>query len=107
MKGATQVKPTTAAKDVSSTSATSSAMTAGAGATMVLAAAATTPADGGGSLGTYSATSLSPEGTWTGGDSAGSFNYAYSVTTPRGPSALVPDVSLSYNSSSVDGKTAS
>ncbi|MGH3863517.1 RHS repeat-associated core domain-containing protein, partial [Actinokineospora sp.] len=72
---------------------------------MVLAAvAASDPASGGGS---FSATSLSAEGSWAGGSQSGSFTYGYPITVPPAMSALVPQVGLSYDSGVVDGKTAS
>jgi len=73
--------------------------------TVVLAA---TPAsyDGGGPAGTYSATSLKPSGTWTGGGSSGSFTYSYPIAVPPAASSLVPSLALNYDSGSVDGQTA-
>jgi RHS repeat-associated protein len=76
------------------------------GGAVVLAAAPVTT-DGGGPAGTYSATSLKPSGTWTAGGSDGSFTYSYPIQVPPAPSSLVPSVSLSYDSGSVDGQTAS
>jgi hypothetical protein len=75
----------------------------GAGGAMVLAAAAGTGSSGG----TYEATDLNPSGSWSGGGSTGSFSYSYPVNMPAAASGLVPAVSLSYDSSSVDGQTAS
>ncbi|MCP2271298.1 intein C-terminal splicing region/RHS repeat-associated core domain-containing protein [Actinokineospora diospyrosa] len=56
--------------------------------------------------GSFTATSLSPEGSWTGGTQSGSFTYQYPIPVPPAASTLVPTVSLSYDSGSVDGKTA-
>ncbi|MDH6137163.1 RHS repeat-associated protein [Kitasatospora sp. MAA4] len=66
--------------------------------------AATSSADG--SAGSYSATSLSPAGTWSAGGATGAFNYAYPIKVPGAIAGATPDVSLSYDSSSQDGRTA-
>ncbi|SRR5216683_2380719 len=68
---------------------------------------AASPADGGGSGGTYAATSLKPSGSWSAGGSSGAFTYSYPVQVPPAASTLVPSLSLSYDSGSVDGQTAS
>lgn len=72
------------------------------GATVIAALAAPK-----GAAGTYRATSLSPSGQWTAGSSSGAFAYSYPIELPEVPGSLAPEVALSYNSSSVDGRTAS
>ncbi|MFJ4592445.1 MULTISPECIES: RHS repeat-associated core domain-containing protein [unclassified Kitasatospora] len=57
--------------------------------------------------GTYTATSLNPSQAWTAGGSSGSFTYDYPVQTPSTLGGTAPQVALSYDSSSVDGKTSS
>ncbi|SCG71554.1 RHS repeat-associated core domain-containing protein [Micromonospora halophytica] len=74
--------------------------------TVVLAAIATAGEDGG-KGGTYAATDLMPSGSWSAGGSTGSFTYSYPVEVPATRSKLAPQISFSYNSASVDGKTAS
>ncbi|MFF7636021.1 hypothetical protein ACFZB9_23180, partial [Kitasatospora sp. NPDC008050] len=69
---------------------------------MVLAA--TSAPDG--SSGTYSATSLSPAGTWAEGANTGAFTYAYPIQAPKSIAGPAPDLSLSYDSSSQDGRTS-
>jgi RHS repeat-associated protein len=69
-------------------------------------AATTTYSDGGGSAGTYNATSLRASGTWSQGGSTGSFDYSYPLTVPPAASSLVPSLSLDYDSGTVDGQTA-
>ncbi len=69
---------------------------------MVLAAQATA----GGSVGTYSATSLSPAGQWTAGAGAGDFTYSYPIKMPPAIGGAAPSVTLSYDSGSVDGRTS-
>jgi RHS repeat-associated protein len=58
-----------------------------------------------GSQGTFAASSLSPSGTWGASGGTGSFSWDYSIAVPptAGPA---PDVTLSYSSGSVDGRTA-
>jgi RHS repeat-associated protein len=73
----------------------------------VVLAATTSAGQEGGSGGSYAATSLKPSGSWSGGGSTGAFTYDYPVIVPAAASSLVPDVGLSYDSSSVDGQTAS
>lgn len=74
----------------------------------VLAATSTASGgDGGGTSGTFTATSLSPAGTWSAGGNNGAFTYSYAIAVPPSQSDARPDVGLSYDSSSVDGRTAS
>ncbi|MFE9421950.1 RHS repeat-associated core domain-containing protein [Kitasatospora sp. NPDC006697] len=71
--------------------------------TATVLAATSTP---NGSDGSYSATPLSPAGTWTAGGSTGSFHYSYPIKLPPAIAGSSPDVSLSYDSSTQDGRTA-
>ncbi|MFJ8333621.1 RHS repeat-associated core domain-containing protein [Streptomyces sp. NPDC094437] len=70
---------------------------------LVLAAEA--DASGGG--GSYAATSLAPSGQWSAGGSTGAFSYSYPISVPDVPGSLTPNVSLSYSSQGVDGRTSS
>ncbi|MEV6949363.1 RHS repeat-associated core domain-containing protein [Streptomyces sp. NPDC051172] len=70
--------------------------------TTLLAAAA--ESSGGGS--DYSATSLSPTATWEAGGSTGDFTWTYPLRVPPATAGPAPSLSLSYNSGSVDGRTA-
>ncbi|MFF7156394.1 RHS repeat-associated core domain-containing protein [Streptomyces sp. NPDC008139] len=63
-------------------------------------------ADASGSSGTYKATSLQPSGSWSAGGSTGAFTWAYPMAAPTVPGGLQPNVAMSYNSQSVDGRTA-
>ncbi|MFI1524232.1 RHS repeat domain-containing protein [Kitasatospora cineracea] len=83
------------------------AVPAGSGAMVLAATASPSSGNGGSAGGQYGATSLSPSGSWSGGSSTGSFTYSYPVSVPAAVSGLTPGVSLSYDSGSVDGKTAS
>lgn len=68
------------------------------GSYVVLAAAAS------GEDGDFGATSLAPSSTWSAGGSSGDFTWSYPlrVVPATGP---VPDIALSYSSSSVDGRS--
>ncbi|WP_370353772.1 RHS repeat-associated core domain-containing protein [Catenulispora sp. EB89] len=96
---ATVTLPGAASPAAASSSSSSAAPKAQA---MVLAATST-PA---GSTGSYSATSLSASNSWGEGGDTGSFTYSYPIVTPPSLSGAGPSVALSYDSGSVDGKTA-
>ncbi|NLT55753.1 MAG: RHS repeat-associated core domain-containing protein [Actinomycetales bacterium] len=55
--------------------------------------------------GDYSATPLSPSSTWSAGGSAGSFTWSYPMRVPATAAGPAPELSLSYDSGSVDGRT--
>ncbi|TML27444.1 MAG: RHS repeat protein [Actinobacteria bacterium] len=76
-------------------------------ATPMVLAATSDPGQEGGSAGSYAATSLSPLGSWTAGGSTGGFNYTYPILIPPAASPLMPRTAMVYDSSDVDGKTAS
>jgi RHS repeat-associated protein len=59
-----------------------------------------------GSVGTYTATSMSASGQWSVGGNSGSFSYSYPITIPPTIGGGAPDVALSYDSGSVDGRTS-
>ncbi|MFF8595244.1 hypothetical protein ACF061_28150 [Streptomyces sp. NPDC015220] len=65
--------------------------------------AATSSASG--SAGDYSATSLSPGGSWSTSGNNGSFTYNYPITVPAAIGGAAPKVELSYNSASQDSRT--
>ncbi|MBV6702771.1 ricin-type beta-trefoil lectin domain protein [Kitasatospora aureofaciens] len=60
-----------------------------------------------GGAGTYAATSLNPSQAWTSGNAQGSFTYSYPIQLPPTLGGGSPQVSLAYDSSSVDGRTSS
>lgn len=98
----------TAARTLTSTVAfgpakNSAERTAGTGGTVVLAATAGVS----GSEGSFKATSLGPSGSWSAGGNSGSFSWSVPLAVPPVPGSLQPNVALSYDSSSVDGRTAS
>ncbi|MEH0423309.1 RHS repeat-associated core domain-containing protein [Streptomyces sp. B21-083] len=79
-----------------------SARALAAGTPMLLAAAA----DSSGGGGDYSATPLSPTATWEAGGSTGDFTWNYPLRVPPATAGPAPNLSISYNSASVDGRTA-
>ena len=72
-----------------------------AGAPVVLAVESSTD----GSSGNYTATSLSPGGTWAAGGNTGAFTYSYDVHVPAAIAGVAPAMTLSYNSASQDART--
>ncbi|MEV6383579.1 polymorphic toxin-type HINT domain-containing protein [Streptomyces sp. NPDC051773] len=84
--------------------------TSGAGVTPVAAtgdAAVVGAVDsGGGAGGTFKATPLSASGKWSAGGSSGAFTWTYPLTVPAAPAGPAPNIEFSYNSQSVDGRTA-
>ncbi|MEU5314946.1 polymorphic toxin-type HINT domain-containing protein [Streptomyces sp. NPDC021562] len=74
------------------------------GAATVIAATDSTGQEGGAG-GNYAST-LSSAGSWGQSGSSGDFTYTYKVESPAATTSLAPDASLSYDSGSVDGKTA-
>jgi RHS repeat-associated protein len=81
---------------------TVSARTLEAGAPVLLAAAA----DSSGGGGDYASTPLSPTATWEAGGSTGDFTWNYPLRVPPATAGPSPNLSISYNSASVDGRTA-
>ncbi|MEU9656425.1 RHS repeat domain-containing protein [Streptomyces chartreusis] len=73
-----------------------------AGTPMLLAAAA----DSSGGGGDFSATPLSPTATWEAGGSTGDFTWNYPLRVPPATAGPAPNLAISYNSASVDGRTA-
>lgn len=62
-----------------------------------------TEASGGGD---YSATPLSASASWTAGGNAASFTWGYDITVPEPPAGPSPNLSLNYDSGSIDGRTS-
>ncbi|QOV35926.1 RHS repeat-associated core domain-containing protein [Streptomyces ferrugineus] len=56
--------------------------------------------------GDYSATPLSASSAWQAGGSSGAFTWSYDFTVPPAAAGPTPPLSLSYDSGSVDGRTA-
>ncbi|WP_370412392.1 polymorphic toxin-type HINT domain-containing protein [Streptomyces fradiae] len=56
--------------------------------------------------GDYSATPLAASSVWSAGGNSGSFTWSYGFAMPPAAAGPVPSLSLSYDSGSVDGRTA-
>jgi hypothetical protein len=69
---------------------------------LVLAATATAS----GSAGNYAAEPLSENHAWVAGGSSGAFTHSYPIGVPPVPGGLAPNVSLDYQSQTVDGLTS-
>lgn len=59
-----------------------------------------------GDNGDYTATSLSPAGTWNVGTQTGDFSYSYPMRMPPGIGVMPPPLSLAYSSGNIDGHTS-
>ncbi|CAL9325026.1 polymorphic toxin-type HINT domain-containing protein [Streptomyces sp. SudanB91_2054] len=80
---------------------------AASGATVLAVTAASSPSgQSPKGTGDYSATKLSESSSWEGGGSSGSFTWSHDFTMPPAAAGPVPRLSLSYDSGSVDGRTA-
>ncbi|MFD9504178.1 polymorphic toxin-type HINT domain-containing protein [Streptomyces sp. NPDC060035] len=84
------------------TRATGTAAAPAAGQTTVLALAAGTQS----STGDYKATPLASSSTWEAGGSSGSFTWSYPLPVPPSAAGPKPGLTISYDSGSVDGRTA-
>ncbi|MGW1517779.1 polymorphic toxin-type HINT domain-containing protein [Streptomyces sp. NPDC002287] len=60
-----------------------------------------------GASGDFTATPLLPSASWQAGANAGNFTYGYTVEVPSAIAGQAPDMSLGYDSASIDGRTAS
>ncbi|MFE7599823.1 polymorphic toxin-type HINT domain-containing protein [Streptomyces sp. NPDC057494] len=56
--------------------------------------------------GDYSATPLSSSSSWSAGGSSGAFGWSYTLSTPPAAAGPAPTLVLSYDSGSIDGRTA-
>ncbi|WP_371238435.1 ricin-type beta-trefoil lectin domain protein [Streptomyces pimonensis] len=61
---------------------------------------------GASAAGDFTATPLLSAGSWSAGASSGAFTYGYPVQVPETAGGLMPKISLSYSSQSVDGRTS-
>ena len=75
---------------------------------MVFALAAADPRSGESpsGAGDYSATELSESSSWEAGDNSGSFSWSHDFNMPPAAAGPTPELSLSYDSATVDGRTA-
>lgn len=61
---------------------------------------------GQGEGGSFKATPLASSGKWAAGGSSGAFTWSYPLIVPAAPAGPAPNISLGYNSQTVDGRTA-
>ncbi|MGW3644543.1 RHS repeat-associated core domain-containing protein [Streptomyces sp. NPDC000878] len=61
---------------------------------------------GGGAGGSFKATPLASNGKWEAGGSSGAFTWSYPLTIPAAPAGPAPNIAFTYNSQTVDGRTA-
>lgn len=71
---------------------------------LLVAAASANASNGSGS---FSATSLSPSSQWQASPQTGAFTWDYPLRTPPAAAGPTPDLSISYDSTSVNGHTGS
>lgn len=90
----------TGAVDIPAASASRSA--AGADAAVIAVTAAASGSDG-----DWAASPLAASAAWNVSAQTGSFSWSYPMRTPPSPGGLDPDISLGYDSGSLDGKVAS
>ncbi|MGW1717508.1 polymorphic toxin-type HINT domain-containing protein [Streptomyces sp. NPDC002156] len=96
----------TAEKSAVASKSASAATTSASSSVTVLALAATAGASASGA-GDYTASPLSPASSWEAGGSSGAFTWSYGMAVPPAAAGPSPSLSLSYDSGSVDGRTAS
>jgi RHS repeat-associated protein len=93
--------PTT--NDVEDHTLTTTAMVSSSGMT-AFAATATTAKSGAGS---FQATSLNPSAAWNAGGSSGDFTWSYPLAVPPSNGGPAPNLAITYDSQSVDGRLPS
>ncbi|MGW4743528.1 polymorphic toxin-type HINT domain-containing protein [Streptomyces sp. NPDC004290] len=76
------------------------------GATVLAVTAAAGAGQSPSGSGSYSATELSESSSWQAGSSSGSFTWTYGFALPPAAAGPVPSLGLSYDSGSIDGRTA-
>ncbi|MFF0110703.1 polymorphic toxin-type HINT domain-containing protein [Streptomyces hirsutus] len=95
-------RATAVSADISLAARTGTRNTSGAAQATVLAVTAGTASG----AGDYKATPLSASSSWQAGGSAGSFTWSYPLAVPNPAAGPSPELALSYDSGSVDGRTA-
>ncbi|MFE9609850.1 RHS repeat-associated core domain-containing protein [Streptomyces sp. NPDC006012] len=91
--------------DLPATPEPGAAVSSSSGPVVLALAASATGASATGS-GNPSATPLGASSTWEAGGSSGSFTWNYPLRTPAAAAGPAPDLSISYDSGSIDGQTA-
>ncbi|MYS24663.1 RHS repeat-associated core domain-containing protein [Streptomyces sp. SID4948] len=104
LKSSNDTARQTVSADISLHQAASAARAADSATVLAVAAASGEASSG---AGNYSASPLASSSTWAAGGSSGSFTWSYPMATPPAAAGPAPDLSLSYDSGSIDGRTAS
>ncbi|MGX6739035.1 RHS repeat-associated core domain-containing protein [Streptomyces peucetius] len=99
----TTVTAATTGKEAPASASPGGAKTATMTAPTVMALTATS---GSSERGDHTATPLSSSATWEAGSSSGSYSWSYPIAVPPAVAGPVPPLSLSYDSGSIDGRTA-
>ncbi|MEV7593014.1 DddA-like double-stranded DNA deaminase toxin [Streptomyces sp. NPDC089922] len=99
---ASKNNPVTGTVTATLTSASGTQSRSAASAPTVLA----TTAGASGSSGSFTATSLSPTGSWEAGGNSGSFSWSYPMEIPSSLGGPAPTLGLGYSSDAVDGRTS-
>ncbi|BBB00170.1 hypothetical protein RVR_7118 [Actinacidiphila reveromycinica] len=99
----TTATPVAADNDLATHTLTADSVSLPATGPAVLALDAATSSD----HGDYKASPLSASSSWTTDLNTGDFSWSYPMATPSVPGNFQPTVSLSYDSSSIDGRTSS
>ncbi|MFI6546307.1 RHS repeat-associated core domain-containing protein [Streptomyces prunicolor] len=100
-----QCRTTTPLPTTNDTSTHTLTTTAPLAATGITALAATTTAKSG--AGSYAATPLNPSASWNAGGSSGDFTWSYPLSVPPSNGGPSPNLALTYDSQSVDGRLPS
>ncbi|TXS34511.1 RHS repeat-associated core domain-containing protein [Streptomyces sp. ms191] len=81
-------------------------LTAGTSGPTVLALTSSGSGQSAKGTGDYSATPLAASSSWSAGGNSGSFTWSYGFTMPPAAAGPTPSLQLSYDSGSIDGRTA-
>ncbi|WP_405916770.1 RHS repeat-associated core domain-containing protein [Streptomyces sp. NBC_00728] len=98
--------PVASDNDVTGQTVTSRISIASTGTPTVMALTASSATASTAGSGDFKATPLSASSSWQAGASSGSFSWSYPITTPPAAAGPAPSLSLSYDSGSIDGRTA-
>ncbi|MEU2737379.1 RHS repeat-associated core domain-containing protein [Streptomyces sp. NPDC007095] len=98
----------TSDNDIHAETVTSRTTLAGtsAAAPTVMALTATSATTSSAGVGDFNATPLAASASWQAGTSSGAFTWSYPISTPPAAAGPAPSLALSYDSGSIDGRTA-
>ncbi|MFD8614646.1 polymorphic toxin-type HINT domain-containing protein [Streptomyces sp. NPDC059631] len=96
-------KPVPTTNDVAHHTLTTTAVLSPSGVTALAATTATAKSG----AGSYQATSLNPSAAWNAGGSSGDFTWSYPLTVPPSNGGPAPNLAITYDAQSVDGRLPS